>query len=437
MRPTLSEAARVWAKIGLLSFGGPAGQIALMHRELVEERRWLGDGRFLHALNFCMILPGPEAMQLATYIGWLMHGVRGGIVAGLLFVLPGAAAIMGLSVVYAVWGNVPLVAAVFYGVKAAVLAIVLQALVRIGGRALRTTAARVVAGAAFVAIFAFAVPFPVIVLAAALIGFGAARAGLGWFAGGGHGGKVAVADRETLLGEEHAMSAVARRGALVAGAVAVGLWLGPVAAVVVLAPGVFADIAVFFSQMAVLTFGGAYAVLAWVAQGAVETYGWLTPGEMVDGLAMAETTPGPLILVLQFVGFMGAFREAGLWGGVAGGVLATWVTFAPCFAWIFLGAPWMEGLRQNKALAGALAAVTAAVVGVILNLSIWFGIHVVFAQTVEVGRMVLPVPGSVDWVAAALSLAALVAAFRVKLGVLWMIGIWAAAGVALHLTGVI
>lgn len=435
--PTLGEAARVWAKIGLLSFGGPAGQIALMHRELVEERRWLGDGRFLHALNFCMILPGPEAMQLATYVGWLMHGVRGGVVAGLLFVLPGAAAIMGLSVIYAVWGNVPLVAAVFYGVKAAVLAIVLQALVRIGGRALRSTAARVVAGAAFVAIFVLAVPFPVIVLATALIGFGAARAGLGWFAGGGHGGRVAVADRETLLGEEHAMDAGARRGALFAGAAAVGLWLVPVAGIVLFAPGVFADIAVFFSQMAVLTFGGAYAVLAWVAQGAVETYGWLAPGEMVDGLAMAETTPGPLILVLQFVGFMGAYREAGLWGGVAGGVLATWVTFAPCFAWIFLGAPWMEGLRQNKALAGALAAVTAAVVGVILNLSIWFGIHVVFAETVAVGRMILPVPASVDWVAAALSALAMVAAFRLKLGVLQMIGIWAAAGIALHLAGAI
>jgi chromate transporter len=435
--PTLAEAARVWAKIGLLSFGGPAGQIALMHRELVEERRWLGDGRFLHALNFCMILPGPEAMQLATYIGWLMHGVRGGVVAGLLFVLPGAAAIMALSVVYALYGDVPLVAAVFYGVKAAVLAIVLQALVRIGGRALRSTAARVVAGAAFVAIFALAVPFPVIVLAAAVIGFGAARAGLGWFAGGGHGGKVAIADRETLLGEEHAMDGAARRGALVAGAAALVVWLVPVGLIVLAAPGVFADIAIYFSQMAVLTFGGAYAVLAWVAQGAVETYGWLTPGQMVDGLAMAETTPGPLILVLQFVGFMGAYRETGLWGGVAGGVLATWVTFAPCFAWIFLGAPWMEGLRENRALAGALAAVTAAVVGVILNLSIWFGIHVVFAETVEVGRMVLPVPGSVDWVAAVLSLAALVAAFRLKLGVLPMIGTWGAAGVALHLMGVI
>jgi chromate transporter len=436
MRPGLGEAARVWARIGFLSFGGPAGQIALMHRELVEERRWLGDGRFLHALNFCMILPGPEAMQLATYIGWLMHGVRGGVVAGLLFVLPGAVAVMALSVVYALYGDVPLVAAVFDGVKAAVLAIVLQALVRIGGRALRTSAARVVAGLSFVAIFVLAVPFPVIVLGAAAAGLLAARAGRDWFAGAGHEGRVTVPDRETVLGEESGMDAAARRGALVAGIAALVLWLVPVAAVVALAPGVFGDIAVFFSQMAVLTFGGAYAVLAWVAQGAVETYGWLAPGEMVDGLAMAETTPGPLILVLQFVGFMGAFREAGLWGGVAGGVLATWVTFAPCFAWIFLGAPWMEGLRKSRVLAAGLAAVTAAVVGVILNLSLWFGIHVVFGETVDVGGMVLPVPGSVDWAAAALTVAALVAAFRLRLGVIPMIGIWGAAGVVLHLTGV-
>jgi chromate transporter len=437
--PTLGEATRVWARIAALSFGGPAGQIALMHRVLVEEKRWLGDGRFLHALNFCMLLPGPEAQQLATYVGWLMHRTWGGVIAGVLFILPGAVAIMALSVIYAVWGDVPLVSALFYGVKAAVLAIVLQALVRIGRRALRTTAARVVAGLAFVAIFVLAVPFPLIVLGAALVGWLSARAGQAWFAGGGHGGAVTVADRETLLGEEDGIDAGARRGALVAGCVALVLWLVPVGVILLTLPGtVFADIAVFFSQMAVVTFGGAYAVLAYVAQEAVATFGWLEPGEMIDGLAMAETTPGPLIMVLQFVGFMAAFREAGgLWAGVLGGLLATWVTFAPCFAWIFLGAPWMERLRENRALASALAAVTAAVVGVILNLSVWFAIHVVFAESVWVGRMELPIPASVDPVAAVLSVAALVAAFRFGIGVMPLIGIWALAGVGLHLAGLV
>ncbi len=445
-RPTLGEATRVWARIGFLSFGGPAGQIALMHRMLVEERRWIGDGRFLHALNFCMLLPGPEAQQLATYVGWLLHGLRGGVIAGVLFVAPGAAAIMALSVVYAVWGDVPLVGALFYGMKAAVLAIVLQALVRIAGRALKTVAARVTAGVAFLAIFALAVPFPVIVLGAGLAGWLSARAGLAWFSGSGHGGKVEIADRDTVLGEEAEIGAAARRGAYLAGGVALALWLGPVAAILALAPGsVFAEIATFFSTMAVVTFGGAYAVLAWVAQEAVATHGWLSPGEMLDGLALAETTPGPLILVLQFVGFLAAFRDAGgmepLVAGILGGLLATWVTFAPCFAWIFLGAPWMERLRGNRALSAALGAVTAAVVGVILNLSVWFALHVVFAETATVAagpfRLVLPVAGSLDPVAAALSLLALVAAFRLKMGVPAMIGLWALAGVGLHLAGVV
>ena len=445
-RPTLGEATRVWARIGLLSFGGPAGQIALMHRMLVEERRWIGDGRFLHALNFCMLLPGPEAQQLATYVGWLLHGLRGGVIAGVLFVAPGAAAIMALSILYAVWGDVPLVGALFYGMKAAVLAIVLQALVRIAGRALRSVAARVTAGVAFLAIFALAIPFPVIVLGAGLAGWLSARAGLAWFASGGHGGRVEVADRETVLGEEAEIGAAARRGAFLAGGVALALWLGPVAAILALAPGsVFAEIATFFSTMAVVTFGGAYAVLAWVAQEAVATHGWLSPGEMMDGLALAETTPGPLILVLQFVGFLAAFRDAGgmepLVAGMLGGLLATWVTFAPCFAWIFLGAPWMERLRGDRALSAALGAVTAAVVGVILNLSVWFALHVVFAETATVAagplRLVLPVAGSLDPVAAGLTLLALVAAFGLKMGVPAMIGLWALAGMGLHLAGVV
>jgi len=446
--PTLSEATRVWARIAALSFGGPAGQIAVMHRILVEEKRWLGDGRFLHALNFCMLLPGPEAQQLATYIGWLMHGVKGALAAGLLFILPGILAIMGLSWVYAIWGDVAFVSALFFGLKAAVLAIVLQAVVRVGKRALKNNAMRGIAAASFVAIFAFGVPFPLIVAAAALIGWSGAKAGISAFqGGGGHGsvGKAHVDDSATLLGAEHGdLTSAARAGAFWAGAVALVLWIVPVVALLLLAPdSVFTDIATFFSKLAVLTFGGAYAVLAWVAQEAVGTYGWLEPGEMLDGLGMAETTPGPLIMVLQFVGFMGAFREAGwampLLAGTIGGLLTTWVTFAPCFAWIFLGAPFMEGLRSNKALSAALSAVTAAVVGVILNLSIWFAIHVVWREVARIEAwplsLELPVLTSIDWAAAALSALALFAVFRLKLGMTTVLGGAALAGIALYLVG--
>ena len=446
--PTIGEAARVWARIAALSFGGPAGQIAVMHRVLVEEKKWLGDGRFLHALNFCMLLPGPEAQQLATYIGWLMHGVRGALIAGGLFILPGMLAIMGLSWIYAVWGDVGFVAALFFGLKAAVLAIVLQAVFRVGKRALKNRAMQTIALASFVAIFAFGAPFPLIVAVAALIGWAGAKAGLAGFqGGGGHGavGKAHVDDATTLLGEEHGDLTGARRaGAFRAGGVALMLWLLPVAALLLMAPdSVFTDIATYFSKLAVLTFGGAYAVLAWVAQEAVGTYGWLQPGEMLDGLGMAETTPGPLIMVLQFVGFMGAFREAGwampLLAGTAGGVLATWVTFAPCFAWIFLGAPFMEGLRTNKALSSALTAVTAAVVGVILNLAIWFAIHVIWRAVTQVTAgplsLELPVLASIDWVAAGLSVLALFAVFRLKLGMTTVLGGAAVLGLALHLVG--
>lgn len=446
--PTLTEAIWVWARIAALSFGGPAGQIAVMHRILVEEKRWIGDGRFLHALNFCMLLPGPEAMQLATYIGWLMHGVRGALVAGLLFILPGVVSILALSWVYAVWGDVGVVSALFFGLKAAVLAIVLQAVVRVGKRALKNRAMQAIAAASFVAIFAFAAPFPLIVAAAAVIGWAGAKAGLAAFqVGGGHGsvGVTHVDDRATLLGAEQGdLTGAARAGAFRAGVAALVLWLLPVAGLVLLAPGsVFADIATFFSKLAVLTFGGAYAVLAWVAQEAVGAYGWPQPGEMLDGLGMAETTPGPLIMVLQFVGFMGAFREAGwalpLVAGTVGGLLATWVTFAPCFAWIFLGAPFMERLRRNRALSAALSAVTAAVVGVILNLALWFAVHVIWRAVarVEAGPLSLdlPVLATVDWPAAALSALALVAVFRLKLGMAPVLAGVAGLGLALHLAG--
>jgi chromate transporter len=446
--PTPGEAAKVWARIAALSFGGPAGQIAVMHRILVEEKRWIGDGRFLHALNFCMLLPGPEAQQLATYIGWLMHGVRGALIAGLLFILPGVVAIMALSWVYAIWGDVGFVSALFFGLKAAVLAIVLQAVVRVGKRALKNNAMLAIAAASFVAIIAFGAPFPLIVAVAALIGWTGAKGGLAGFqGGGGYGavGKTHVADAANLLGEEHGdLTGAKRASAFRAGTVALVLWLLPVAALLVLAPGsVFADIATFFSKLAVLTFGGAYAVLAWVAQEAVGTYGWLEPGEMLDGLGMAETTPGPLIMVLQFVGFMGAMREAGwaspLLAGTVGGLLATWVTFAPCFAWIFLGAPFMEGLRANKALSAALSSVTAAVVGVILNLAIWFAVHVIWREVIRVDAgplwMELPVWGSINWIAALLSAMALIAVFHLKLGMATVLGGAAMMGLLLHLLG--
>ncbi|MBP0441285.1 chromate efflux transporter [Tianweitania sediminis] len=447
--PTLAEATRIWVRIGLLSFGGPAGQIALMHRILVEEQRWLGEKRFLHALNYCMLLPGPEAMQLAVYIGWLMHRTLGGIIAGILFVLPGVVAIMALSWIYALYGNVGPVEALFFGLKAAVLAIVVQAVIRIGSRALKNNAMVAIAAASFIAIFGFAVPFPIIILIAGLTGFLGARAGLPAFrSGGGHGkvGKVQVDDADTLLGEESPDHTLVNRGwAFRISAVFLVLWLAPVAVLFAgLGPAnVFAQIAGFFSVMAVVTFGGAYAVLAYVAQEAVQNYGWLAPGEMLDGLGMAETTPGPLIMVTQFVGFMGAFRDAGgmspLMAGTLGGLLTTWVTFLPCFLWIFLGAPFIERLRDNKVLSSALTAITAAVVGVILNLAVWFGMHVVFneLQTITTLGLDLEVPvwSSINLAAAALVLVALVAVFRFKLGPVMVLAGCAAGSLALHSVG--
>ena len=438
----LAEAVRVWARIALLSFGGPAGQIAVMHRILVEEKRWIGDARFLHALNYCMLLPGPEAQQLATYIGWLLHRTKGGLIAGTLFVLPGFVAIMILSWLYAAYGNVGAVEALFFGLKAAVLAIVLEAVRRIGSRALRNRWMAALAAAAFVAIFAFSVPFPIIVLTAAFVGFIGGRAEWQAFAvgGGGHDGRTThVADADTLLGDEVPAHARPHLGwSLRISAIFLLLWLTPVVALLALAgpDNVFTDIALFFSQMAVVTFGGAYAVLAYVAQQAVDNYGWLAPGEMLDGLGMAETTPGPLIMVTQFVGFMGAFRQATgmdpMLAGTLGGLLTTWVTFMPCFLWIFLGAPYIEALRGNRALTGALSAITAAVVGVILNLAIWFALHTLFDEVRELRthglRLDVPVPGSLDLPALLLTVAALIAVFRFRLGPVPVILGAAAAG---------
>lgn len=444
----LGEAAKTWARIAALSFGGPAGQIAVMHRILVDEKRWIGEQRFLHALNFCMLLPGPEAQQLATYIGWLLHKRLGGLIAGALFILPGAIAIMALSWIYVLYGNTGVIAGLFLGLKAAVLAIVLQAVIRIGSRALRTGATRLLAIAAFVLIFFLQVPFPVIVLGAAAIGWLAGRGGSRAFAvGAGHGtAGNGVADAETLLGE--ALPAHARpnwRGVLFDVSLWLALWLLPIAALLAaLGPHhVFSQIAIFFAKMAMVTFGGAYAVLAYVAQQAVENYGWLTPPEMLDGLGMAETTPGPLIMVLQFVGFLGAYRDPGmlapLWAGTLGGLIATWVTFAPCFLWIFLGAPFVERMRGNAALASALSAITAAVVGVILNLALWFAIHAMFRRVTPLGAgpvgFDLPVMSSVDPWIALLTLAAVVAVFRLKLGTFTVLAAAAGAGVVLRLAG--
>jgi chromate transporter len=446
---SFADAVAVWARIAGLSFGGPAGQISVMHRILVEEKRWVGERRFLHALNYCMLLPGPEALQLAIYIGWLMHGLAGGLAAGWLFVLPGFVALMALSVVYALYGGVGLVAGLFFGLKAAVLAVVLQAVVRIGRRALRNGVTVGIAAAAFVATFALRAPFPLIILGAGPVGFLGARAGLPAFnAGGGHGSDAGdeYADAKSRLGETlppHA--APGWRWSFAVSSVVLILWLGPVAGIVLaLGPhSVFTQIAVFFSKMAVVTFGGAYAVLAYVAQEAVQTYGWLKPGEMLDGLGMAETTPGPLIIVTQFVGFLGAYRSPGglqpLTAGVLGGVLTSWVTFTPCFLWIFLGAPFVEKLREAKALNGALAAITAAVVGVILNLAIWFGLHVLFAQArpVRFGPVAFDAPqfASVNLPAVFLCLLAGLALFRFKVGVIPVLLGCAAAGMALRLSG--
>jgi chromate transporter len=446
---SFSEAFWVWLRVALLSFGGPAGQIAVMHRILVEEKNWISESRFLHALNYCMLLPGPEAQQLATYIGWLMHRTAGGIMAGGLFILPGVIAIMGLSYIYAAFGSVGFIEALFYGLKAAVLAIVVQAVFRVGKRALRNNVMRALAAVAFVAIFFFDVPFPAIILAAGLIGYLGARAGRPEFAaGGGHGGPRSTAAVDSMMSDDlpdHVRPSVGR--ALRVSAVWLLLWLVPVFTLLAIygEANVFSQIAVFFSKMAMVTFGGAYAVLAYVAQQAVEHYHWVQPREMLDGLGMAETTPGPLVMVLQFVGFIAAFRDPGslspMVAGTLGGLLATWVTFTPCFLWIFLGAPFIEVMKGNKALAGALSAITAAVVGVILNLSIWFSIHTVFREVLPIRSYGLsfemPVLASVDPYALLLAVGAAIAIFRFNIGMLYVLAGSCVAGVLLHLAGLI
>jgi len=426
-RPTFSELTRVSARIGLLSFGGPAGQIALMHRELVDERRWVEEEEFLQALNLCHLLPGPEAQQLATWVGWKLHGWRGGFVAGTLFVAPGALVILALSMLYALAADLDWFAALFLGIKAAVLAIVAQALLRIAGRALDTRFKRLLAVAAFAALFLFDAPFPLVVLAALALGAWAGAKRPGWLAL-----RPAVP-----AGEGHARPWSATLRAV---AVWLAVWAAPMLAVLVLLgrDHVLWDIGVFFSQLAVVTFGGAYAVLAYMAQEAVGGFGWLRPGEMADGLGLAETTPGPLILVTQFVGYVAAFRAPEPFdpfvAGLLGAGLTTWVTFAPCFLWIFAFAPWMDRMQRAPALKGGLAGVTAAVVGVIANLALWFALHVLFTRVVvlQAGPLALQWPDgtSFDRRAALISAAALALIFGAKWGIIRTLGVTAAMGLA-------
>ncbi len=416
--PTFAEAFRFWLKLGFISFGGPAGQIAIMHAELVEKKRWISEARFLHALNYCMLLPGPEAQQLAIYIGWLLHRTWGGIVAGALFVIPSAGILWALSYGYVAFGTVPWVAAIFYGLKPAVLAIVAAAVLRIGSKALKNSVLWAVAGLAFVAIFFFHTPFPAILIAAGFIGLIGGRIRRDKFL-------VLPSHGESALDDQVAAGAAvrpsfARAVRVLATGLALwwlpvlltGLWLGWDHAV-------FRE-GIFFSKAATVTFGGAYAVLPYVSQQAVEHYGWLSAGQMLDGLALAETTPGPLIMVLQFVGFLGGWNHPGalspLLAATLGAGLTTWTTFLPCFLWIFLGAPHIEQLRGNENLTTALSAVTAAVVGVILNLAVWFGLHVLF-----------PAPAQVDWFALGVSTVAFAGLVRWK----WeVIPVVAGAGLA-------
>jgi chromate transporter len=387
MTPTLSDLTRTFLRIGCLSFGGPAAQIAMMHREVVDDRKWLEEKDYLSALSFCMLLPGPEAMQLATWIGWRLHGTLGGLIAGLLFVLPGAAVVLALSIIFAMAGDVPLVSALFFGIQAAVVVVVIEALLRVAKRALKGQMQWVIAALAFLGLFLFNLPFPLIIAIAGIWGYIASR------------GKTAppVAAAPAAL-------ATSLRAVLIWGAV----WLIPLGLLFWLEGGLLADLGAFFSKLAVLTFGGAYAVLAWMTQEVVQDRQWLTLPEMMTGLGLAETTPGPLILVTQFVGFLAAFKAAGLWYGIAGAITALWMTFAPCFLWIFAGAPWIARLTAMPRLSGALSGIMAAVVGVIANLSLWFAAHVFFAI---VGRqdagpldMIWPSLSTLNWPAVAIAL---------------------------------
>jgi chromate transporter len=406
--PGFREAFRFWLKLGFISFGGPSGQIAMMHTELVEKKKWIGEPQFLHALNFCMLLPGPEAQQLAIYIGWLLHKIRGGIVAGTLFVVPSIFILWALSYVYVAYGHVPWIAAIFYGLKPAVLAIVAAAVIRIGSKALKNAVMWAVAATAFIAIYFFRAPFPLIVVSAGVLGLAGAK----FFPRLFHDEFTTPVDVD-LANKAADLAKPSLLRALKISAIWIVIWALPLTLA-----GVFLGTqhtifreGIFFSKAAVVTFGGAYAVLPYVSQQAVEHFHWLGPGQMLDGLGLAETTPGPLIMVLQFVGFLGAWNQPGnlspLLAATGGALITTWTTFVPCFLWVFLGAPYIEKLRGNTRLSSALTTVTAAVVGVILNLAVWFGAHVIF-----------PPNGNIDWFALAVCAAAFTAMLRYKIDII-------------------
>jgi len=448
---SFADATRVWARVALLSFGGPAGQIAVMHRILVEEKRWIGETRFLHALNYCMLLPGPEAHQLAIYIGWLLHRTRGGLVAGTLFVLPGLISLGLLSWIYATFGSVGGVQGLFFGLKAAVLAVVFEAVLRVGKRAIRGRSMLLIAILAFGAIFFFSVPFPLIIAAVAVIGFAGYAMGVKGFAlsaharGADQASEAGAAIDAAFTNKLPTHVQPSARRLIRVTLIGLSIWLAPLLALLVcLGPtNVFTAIATFNSRMAVVTFGGAYAVLAYMAQQAVDHYHWLKPQEMLVGLGFAETTPGPLISVVQFVGFLAAYRQPGTLSpalaGTLGGLLAQWCTFVPSFLWIFMGAPYIESLRNNRALGAALACITAAVVGVIANLSIWFALHTLFGEVRErhLGALTLqlPVLGTLNVAALILAITAAVALFRFKVGMIAILLGCSVAGVLMHLAG--
>jgi chromate transporter len=439
-RIPFGEALRFWLKLGFISFGGPAGQIAIMHRELVEERRWISEERFLHALNYCMLLPGPEAMQLATYIGWLLHRTQGGLVAGGLFVLPSIVILLALSYVYTTYGDVPIVMAVLSGFKPIVIAIVVEAVSRIGRRALKRRAHIVIAAAAFIGIYALQVPFPLIVLSAGIVGFAGARVWPDVFVPKASKPATPASARARLAVEllpiaidDHAPppphARPSRPRAVRVIACGLLLWVAPLIALGAWRgwDSLHVHLYGFFSQAALVTFGGAYAVLAYVTQAAVAEYGWLTHAQAVDGLALAETTPGPLIMVLQFVGYVAAWNHPEQMtppeSALVGALVTTYVTFLPCFIFIFLGAPYIEVLRGNKNLTGALTGVTAAVVGVVLNLAVVFGAAVLLPDGFG---------ASIDWTAAVMTLIALIVIFKLQVNIVWVVLAGGIAGAFLH-----
>ncbi|MEK6222422.1 MAG: chromate efflux transporter [Chloroflexota bacterium] len=444
---TFREAFWVWVRVAIYSFGGPAGQMAVMHKILVEEKRWVSEDRFLHALNFTMLLPGPEAQQLATYLGWLLHNTRGGLIAGSLFVLPGFISILGLSILYAGFQEVTIVQALFYGLKPAVMAVVVEAVFRIGRRALKGRIMYLIAAVAFIAIFFFNTPFPLIVLLAGLLGF---MGGKYWFGAFDviRAAKVGQAPHHEAVApliSDQIIPHTQPSGKRAFRVVVIGLvlWFTPITILLIAFGGqdIFVNIGLFFSKTAVVTFGGAYSVLAYIAQQAVDVYGWLQPGQMLDGLGMAETTPGPLIQVVQFVGFMAAYQNPGylspMLAGVYASLLTTWVTFVPCFLWIFLGAPYIEQLRGNKSLSTALSTITAAVVGVILNLAVWFSLQTIFGEVKRVtyGSLQLQIPDwdTIDLASLTIAIAAFVALFRYKTGMITTLAGSALVGLAYYL----